>query len=142
MIADIITRLQEKVTDFRSVEGAASFSALIKRKALPQATPAAHVIPMSLRGSNPDAATGVFRQSITETVGIVITVRPNDHIGARGIDPVEHLKTEVIKAIAGWATDDEVGVFQVTSGSMTSVSGGAVVYTLQFSIADQLRILS
>lgn len=143
MIDLVIARLKGQVSDFHNrVEGAAALSALIERQALPANTPAAHVIPAAMRGGTADAAAGAFLQEFTETVAVVITVRPNDRVGARGIEPIEALKTSVINALVGWAPSDELGVFTLTSGQITTVLGGAVAYTLQFRIADQLRIMT
>lgn len=143
MIDAVIQKLKTDAPAFNGrVDGAAALSALMERKALPAQTPAAHVMPMALRGASASAAAGAFVQETRETIGIVMTVRPHDRVGAAGVEPIEALKAEVIAALAGWAPGNETGVFEIASGQMTSVAAGAVVYTLQFQISDQVRILS
>jgi hypothetical protein len=144
MIDQVIARLKDRAPGLASrVEGAAAFSAMMQRGQLPQVTPAAHVIPVGLSGGPVDSAANVFTQRMNEVIGVVLTVRSNDQAGARGVEPIEQLKSETIAAIAGWApNDDIVGVFRLSSGRMLSVQGGAIVYQLDFAIEDQLRITS
>jgi hypothetical protein len=140
LTASVIARLTAEVPDLRSAEGAASFAALVARNAAPANTPAAHVLLGTVRGGAADAMTGVFTQGVTEGISIILSLRPNDRLGARAIEPVEGLKNDVIAAIAGWAPGDEVGVFALVSGAPVSFAAGLLVYRLDFAIADQLRI--
>ena len=142
LTADVIARLAAEVTDLRSVDGAASFTTLVSRNAMPANTPAAHVLLGTLRGGTSDAMTGVFTQSVTEGISIILTLRPNDRLGSRAIEPIEGLKNDVIAALAGWAPGEEVGVFALVSGQPVSFANGLLVYRLDFALADQLRILS
>jgi hypothetical protein len=142
VIADVMTRLETRVTDLRSVNGVADFTTLLKQNALPQQTPAAHVVPTGIRGGKPETATGVFTQPTSEAVAIILTVRSNDQAGERALEAVDALIESTIAALAGWAPNDELGVFQLERGSVMNMSAGALVYQLDFSIADQLRITS
>jgi hypothetical protein len=142
VIADVMTRLETRVTDLRSVNGVADFTTLLKQNALPQQTPAAHVVPTGMRGGKPETATGVFTQPTSEAVAIILTVRSNDQAGERALEAVDALIESTIAALAGWAPNDELGVFQLERGSVMNMSAGALVYQLDFSIADQLRITS
>lgn len=142
VIADVIARLEDQVTGLRSVEGVADFTTLLKQNALPQQTPAAHVVPTGIRGGKPETATGVFTQPTSEAVAVILTVRSNDQAGERALEAVDALIESTIAALAGWAPNDELGVFQLERGSVMNMSAGALVYQLEFSIADQLRITS
>lgn len=142
VIADVIARLKGRVTDFRSVEGVADFTELLKQNALPQQSPAAHVVPNGIRAGKPDAATSIFTQPTAEAIGILMTLRSNDRAGETALNEIDALIAKVIHAIAGWAPNDEVGVFQLERGNVLSVDAEALVYQLTFSITDQLRISS
>jgi hypothetical protein len=142
LFSDVMTRLEDRVSDLRSIKGVADFTTLLKQNALPQQTPAAHVVPTSIRGGKPDAAAGVFTQPTTEAIAIILTLRPNDQAGERALEQVDVIIGSVIAAIAGWCPDDELGVFQLERGTVLSMSAGTLIYQIDFSIADQLRITS
>ena len=142
VIADVIARLNARVPEFRSIEGVADFTELLKQNALPQQTPAAHVVPNGIRGGKPEAAAGLFTQSTSEAIAVLLTLRSNDQAGERALADVDGLIGNVINAIAGWASNDEVGVFQLETGSVLSLAAGTLVYQLTFSITDELSITS
>lgn len=76
MIGEVITRLQAQVPDLANrVYGAADFSDLMRRKALPKHTPAAHVLGLGLQGGKADAVTGAFTQMFEEQIGVILTLR-------------------------------------------------------------------
>ena len=141
MIAQVIARLQAQVPALAGrVEGAADFTDLKRRNALPQQTPAAHVLPLGLRGGRADAASGAFTQMFDETIAVLLTVRSHDRTGARALEDVAPLIRAIVEAIAGWAPNDEVGVFALGRGQLVNMSAGTFVYQVDFSITDQLRI--
>lgn len=143
MIADVITRLEAKVpTLVNRIDGAAQLADLMRRNALPQQTPAAHVLPGGLLGGQAEASTGVFSQMYKQSVGVLLTVRSNDRTGEKALAGIDTLIFEVIDAIAGWAPADEIGVFELTRGQLVNMSAGTLVYQIDFTINDQLRILS
>ena len=141
MIAAVIARLENQVPELAGrVEGAAELNALVQSNGLPQHTPAAHVLPLGLRGGRPDAAAGMFRQEFEETVAVVLTLRNQGRTGDRGLAGADALISAIVAAIAGWAPGDEIGVFSLSRGQLVSFQAGALVYQLDFSIVDQLRI--
>lgn len=142
VIEDVIARLKAQITDLRSIKGVADFTALLKQNALPQQTPAAHVVPTGIRGGKPDVSAGVFTQPTTEAIAVILTLRSNDQAGERALGDVGALVEKVIAGLAGWAPSDELGVFQLERGSVLDLSAGTLVYQLDFSISDQLRITS
>ncbi|WP_322895179.1 MULTISPECIES: hypothetical protein [unclassified Yoonia] len=141
MIEAVITRLKAEVPFLQQrVDGAAQFTELVASGKLAPVTPAAHVIPVGLRGGNPDVASGLFRQLFTQTVAVALTLRGQDPNGRRALQGLDAHLMEIITALAGWAPDDEVGVFRFVSGRVALISRGDFVYELTFSIEDQLRI--
>jgi hypothetical protein len=56
------------------------------------------------------------------------------------MDRIRPLIFEVITALAGWAPGDELGVFHFTRGTLVSMSKGRLVYQIEMTINDQLRI--
>lgn len=143
MIDAVIARLKSEVSDLSGrVEGAADFAELMRRNALPQATPAAHVLPLGLQGGQANTAAGAFVQDLRETIGVMLTFRTNDRTGSAALAKVRVHIQAVIDAICGWAPSGETGVFALTRGSLINMSAGTLVYQLEFTITDQVRILS
>ncbi|MEX2126969.1 MAG: hypothetical protein WD871_01830 [Xanthobacteraceae bacterium] len=125
------------------VEGAAELSALVKSNALPQVTPASFVLPNGLRGGAADAVTGLFRQQLDEVVSVVLIVRvAGDRTGAGALPTIDTVIGQVVNAVCGWAPAGQIGVFRLSAGRLVSLNAGAVIYQLDFAIADQLRIAS
>lgn len=143
MIEAVKSRLEAQVPELaHRVEGAAQFAALMKSNALPQHTPAAHVLPLGLQGGRADAMAGAFTQELQEAIGVILTLRSQSQTGDKALDPVNTLVRAIIAALAGWAPNDETGVFRLLRGNLISMSAGTIVYQLDFTITDQLRILS
>lgn len=140
MIDAVIARLKER-TDLRRVEGAASLQRLMSQKTVPSGTHAAFVVPLGLQGGPADAATGLFRQTLTEAVGVIVIRNIwGDRTGAAVKDELQDDIDAVIAALAGWAPVPGPGVFQVNRGQLVGAENTAVVYQLDFGIATQLRI--
>lgn len=143
MIPDVIQRLKDQVTDFQGrVEGAAQLAALMHQNALPQVTPAAHVVPLGVQGGRTNAATGLFRQEIESLVGVLITLRTNSRTGGAQLPDLVELTGAVTTAIAGWAPAGAIGVFRLSRGQLVTMVAGTLIYQLDFALPDQLRIVA
>lgn len=143
MIGPVINRLTSQVPDFSGrIEGAAEFAALMRQNALPQVTPAAHVLPLGLRGGQGQTGAGAFRQEVEEVVAVLITLRAHSRTGREALPDLDALIRKVIAAIAGWGPEDAIGVFRLARGQLVSMSAGTMLYQLDFALTDQLRILS
>ncbi|ODR93526.1 hypothetical protein AUC70_11720 [Methyloceanibacter stevinii] len=144
LVNPVIERLDAEIPTLqRRVAPAGELAALVNGGNLPQVMPAAFVLPLGLRGSEPDAATGLYRQDFNEIVGVVLmTNSAGDVRGGRALDKQDPLIAAVILALAGWAPDlpDVQGVFQLDRGRLVSLTAGTVTYQLDFSIRAQLRI--
>jgi hypothetical protein len=141
LIAEVIARIEDQVVGLAGrTEGAAQFADLMARKALPQVTPAAHVLPLGLQGGQVQAAAGLFVQSIEEVIAVVLTFRSHERTGSASLAPLDQVIHAVIDALAGWGPENAVGVFALRRGAVISMAAGTIVYQLEFSISDQLRI--
>jgi hypothetical protein len=140
MLDAVVDRLKTRVTDFGDrVEGVASVSDLIQSGRAPAHT-SAYVLPLGLQGQTADVATGTFRQDFSETIAVLLFASVLDRVGKKALDRVRPLISDVMNAIAGWAPSDELGVFQLRRGSLISLTKGVLIYQIEFSINDQLRI--
>ena len=140
MIDAVIARLKDR-TALRSVDGAARLEQLMKQKVLPQGTHGAFVVPLGLRGGAVDVATGIFRQTVAEAVGVILMRNAwGDTRGDTVQDELDADITQTIAALAGWAPAPGPGVFQLSKGQLVGFERGAAVYQLDFSINTQLRI--
>ncbi|NML88349.1 hypothetical protein HHL26_04620 [Sphingobium sp. TB-6] len=147
MFEAVKARLADIAALERRIQPAASLSELIAQNRLPQVTPAAFILPLGLRGGRADAATGIYRQSIAEMLGVVLILRSaGDATGAKSADALTPLRNAVIDRIVGWAPtsgwngSETIGVFTLSRGELISMSAGALVYQLDFSVDDQVRI--
>jgi hypothetical protein len=136
-------RIETVVPDLaKRVEEIADLAALIRQKQLPAHSPWAFVVPAGIDGGVPDAATGVYRQHVKEVVGVILVLQvPGDPKARRALATLDDLIVDVIQAVCGWSPDDDsIGVFELRRGRLLSVDGGNVMYQLDFSMDDQLRI--
>jgi len=142
LIDDVIARLNDKVPDLiHRIEGAAELSALVRSKSLPNELPFAFVLPLGLRGGANEVTAGLYRQIVDDTISVVLLVEAaGDHSGEKALPEIDALKEAIINAVCGWAPADAFGVFRVTRGALVSLNAGTVIYQLDFSISDQLRI--
>lgn len=128
------------------IEPAGKMSDAIARNALASVGTSCFVLALGLRGGAADAASGLFRQEITEVLGLVLVMRAaGDATGARSADPLRDLRNDVIARIVGkeapsdWG-GETIGVFRLSRGELRSMNAGTLIYQLDFAIDDQLRI--
>lgn len=136
----VIARLKDQVPALRSVGGALELTAMLKANALPAQT-GAHVVPIGIRGGAARDVTGGFIQELDETVGVVLTFRNTNAAEARAAGDVDTILTAVMRAIAGWQPAGYPNVFRLVSGRQLTFAPGTFVYSLDFALAHQLRIL-
>lgn len=141
-VDDIIARLKDRVPDLGGrVAGAAEFAALTATGAVPQVTPAAHVIPSGMSGGAHHAQTGGYLQGIDRLYSVVLTLKSGDAAGSRVLARVSQFIDDIVRALAGWAMGDRVGVLVFRRAQLARAAAGVFAYELTFSIADQLRII-
>lgn len=139
----IVARLKAEVAGFGGrVEGAAEFAELVGSGKLPQTTPAANVLPLGFQAQRGSASAGAWRQTLTEGVGVVITLRTYGQAQDRTDTELDALIDAVLRALAGWAPGAESGVLEAVRGNLVGMREGTLVYQLDFTLTDQLRILA
>lgn len=122
---------------------AGDFANLVEHNRLPQVTPAGYVLPGGLRGGPADVVTGLFRQGFDEVVSVVLVSRvAGDPLASAAIDEISPLVRSTIEAVAGWAPDDAIGVFQLAQGELVGARDSALVFQIDFALNDQLRIIT
>ena len=141
-LSDIRDRITTRVPDLANRLGSAGqFSKIIEQRQMPQQTPYGFVLPGVIQGGSAEAATGIFRQSISNTLMVVLFIRvAGDALGDRGLDEVEPLVGEVITAVCGWGPDTAPGVFVLAKAELVGSDRGTLIYQIDFSLNDQLRI--
>ena len=140
LLVDAITAQLAASGTVDRVEGALELQALVESGALPPAPTSAFVVPLGLTGGTPDAITGLYRQSVTEVVGVILAVRsaqPNakDARGTLGAQIVA-----VIDALVGWQPAGATDVLRLTRGFLVSLRKGVALYQIEFSLQSQLRV--
>ena len=141
LVEALKNRLRDEVGALRSVEGAASMAALMQANGLPQQTPAAHVVTLGMQGGNEEASAGAFVQTYQEVLGVIVTWRTVVN-SDRTVTDVEELIRTIVEAVAGWVPEGAMAPFKLQRGQLVTMTKGTLVYQLDFSIADQLRIFA
>lgn len=136
----ILTRLRTTVPDLRLVEDATAFAALVQSGRLPMQSPAAHVIPGGMQGGRVEAMTGLFIQDTVEIVTVILSVTVAGQTGTGRVPDLHALLQRVIAALVGWAPEVDGPAFELRRVAAPAMNAGAVVYQIDFSIQDQLRI--
>ncbi|MEM7668983.1 MAG: hypothetical protein AAF317_07490 [Pseudomonadota bacterium] len=143
MIDAVIARLEDQIGELRDrVRGAGDLAELTRSNRLPQVTPAAHVVPLGLRGGQADGGAGAYTQPYSEAIGVILTVRSQDVIAKRVLDDLRGFILRIIDAIAGWVPPGGNAVFTFARAELASSRQGTFIYQIDFAISDQLRILS
>lgn len=142
MIDAIISRLRADVAEFGGrVQGALELGALIANGTIPPTTPAAFVIPGGLIGGTAQAAAGAYVQGTEDVVQIVLALRTHQATGKSGIDPLKALIDATLASLCGWrAAPEAPGVLTLQRAALVSMTAGLVVYQIDLSIQNQLRI--
>ena len=143
LVDDVITRLEAQVSDLAGrVQGAAELTALVREGALPNETPFAFVLPLGLSGGEVQSSTGVFIQSVQDTIAIILLVEgAGDVSGEDTLPEMKVLIDATLQALCGWGpASNNFGVFRVTRGALVSLNAGTQIYQLDFAIDDQIRI--
>ncbi len=139
MLDEVKARLETFVPDAGRIETAVDLTRLLKDRGLPQ-TSTAFVVPLGLQGKRAGDATGVFTQEYAVTVGVLLVARSHDQTGSKALDALWPVILQVMNALGGWSPGTEFGVFELRRGDIAGMSGGALLFMLEFSINDQLRI--
>lgn len=143
-LVDLVAqRIGQEVSELTgAIEYVAEFAALVEEGALPQRDVAAFVVPLGFDAGGGESATGVHTQIINEAVGVILVVKARGDTRARPAVPkVDALVNKIVEKVAGWAPNDSVGVFNVLRGRLVPGGRGVVVYQIEFSLRDQLRIV-
>lgn len=120
---------------------AAGFAQVVERNQIPQITPAGFVMFSGMIGRQADVVTGLFRQSFDETISVVLMDRvAADPLGDKALTDISPMVGDVITAVCGWSPDDAIGVFELRQAELVGAKGGALVFQIDFSLNDQLRI--
>lgn len=143
LVEQVADQLDAEVPALKGgVEYIAELAALLESGGAPQRDVAAFVVNLGMDDRGGDAAAGMHTQMIGTTIGVVLCVRSRgDAKAKRAIPTVDALVKQTIDAVAGWApTDDYTGVFSVARGRQLPLVAGLIVYQLEFTIDDQLRV--
>lgn len=141
-IDEVRARIEARVPALAGKIGnAGQFSLLVERNQMPQHSVAGFVLPGGLQGGQTNAVSGFFTQMFAETVIVVLAARvANDPTGERATDEISPLVRDVIAAVCGWGPDDAPGIFVLGTGELVGVQAGTLIYQLDFTLDDQLRI--
>jgi hypothetical protein len=140
LVEDVAARLEAGMPELKRVSGALELADLVKRNALPNATPAAFVVPGGASGEPRTNATGPAQQRLTERVKVLLFARANDAAGGTARDALDALRLAARDLLFGWSPDDrEVEPFEVASEQIASLGGGAGLYDLTMRTRYRLR---
>lgn len=142
MLDQIAARISAEVPQLADrVAGALDFASLTEAGKLPTRTPVAYVIPAGLLGGRATAVAGGYVQDMEEVVTVMLALRSHDKPGGRAADPLRALVGAVLDSLCGWRPVGDVpGVLTLASAKLQDMIGGLVLYRIDLTIANQLRI--
>lgn len=124
------------------VRGAADYTALLRGGSLPAAPVFAYVLYGGItRRGEPQVAAGAFRQPIARGLKIVVFYRTADPEGARLVDDLEEMATDILRAFCGWRPGDEIGEFQLAGAAVNDFRDGILSQQIDLTLSDQLRFI-
>lgn len=142
MIDNVVTRLSAQAPSLNGrVQMALDLTELLRSGRAVEAS-TAYVAPLGLQARSPATGATAFVQSFVEVVGVLLIVTSHDRTGARALDQVRPMIFEVINALAGWEPGGKLGVFALRGARLLSIAGGRMAYQVDFTIEDEVRILS
>lgn len=128
-------RLREQLVPdtLRKVEGAAEWSGLATPPPAAR-TPCAYVLPASLEPGANGLAGGSVRQSVAQTVAVmIIASNLRDARGEAAAKDLDALLMQVIDTLHGWKPSDADTALLLGAGELLDASGGLVVWQQQFT---------
>lgn len=139
----VATRIDDEVAALKGrVEDIAALAALIAEGALPQADACAFVCPLGFDDRGGNSIAGAHTQMLDDAIAVIICVKARGDAKARKALPtIGDLRDAITDAVAGWAPAGAMDVFYVKRGRLLSADKGLVLYQLDFSLRDQLRIM-
>jgi len=141
LLSDVVSRLSTELSELGAIETVVDLAALVQNGALPQRDVTLFVVPLGFDDLGGESAANIHTQSIQEAIGVIIAVKARgDAKALKSLPTIDGIKDRVVNGLAGWAPDHTVGVFKALRGRIVSVSGGLVLFQLDFAIVDQLRI--
>jgi hypothetical protein len=138
---EVRDRLATKAPEFGTLGTAAQFAQVIEEGQLPQTELSGFVLPGPISGGVVTSTTGLFVQSFTEQVWVVLVIRSvAGELGEGSVDQLPDLVRTVIEGVVGWGPDDAPGVFALGSAELVGSKDGAVLYEIHFGLLDQMRV--
>ncbi|MBO0346041.1 hypothetical protein J0X15_12480 [Roseibium sp. CAU 1637] len=137
LVRDIIARLLELQTVFKTVGGAADFSLIEKRRS---GTPAAYVMVADEASGENERVTGRILQRLETDIAVVIVT--DNLSGARmgqAADDIEGLKAFVRARLIGFEPSDAAEPVSHISGDLIKAHGGAVWFEDRYSVPTYLE---
>jgi hypothetical protein len=139
----IMARLTAEVTDLASVKGASELAALLAAPPQVWKQPHAYVVPMGIRGGQVQSAAGIYVQAIDVSFSVYLVFPAhNDAKGARALADVAAVQSAVITALCGWVPAGQAadGDVRLARAYLAELKPGLLVYAIDFTVPDQMRI--
>src|SRR5438270_3591940 len=144
LVDSVATRIDDQVAVLKgAVQYVADLAALIAANAMPQREVTAFVVPSGFDGSEGQSTVNAHTQMLNRAVSVVLAVKALGDAGAdKAVPRIDVREKAVLAAVAGWAPDNTVGVFNAIKGRLVSIESGIVLYQIDFALKDQLRIVA
>lgn len=142
-VGSIIARLSAQVPELASVKGASELAALLAAPPQVWARPQAHVVPMGIRGGPVQSAAGMYVQATDVSFSVYLAFPAhNDAKGARAMTDVAAVQNKVITSLCGWVPEgqDVDGEVRLARAYLAELKPGLLVYAIDFTVPDQMRI--
>lgn len=152
MLADLAKARLEAAVDvlMGRIQTALELTALVAESALPNAPVSAYLVPAGIRPvSGGESAAGAYTQELEEQLALVLVVNSAaDVTGGKAAPRLDDLVWRSIEALAGWQPDEAadeatlyLGPMAFSQSQLVSLTKGAAISQVEFTIPLQLRIL-
>jgi len=137
-LAPIVAALRARCPTFEDrVFGIGEYSAI--DESIPE-RPVAFVLPLDEQIKSIANGGSVIRAEIYERVGIIVVQDTQDHQGLESYDALHDIRTELWRALFGWADDADAGPFIPDGGEPVDLN--RTTYTYQFDFARTIAATS
>lgn len=139
-VTSTIQALRERCSSFNNrVYGALKWVNL--SQVSPEDLPCAYVFTQSEDPKTIQSSENSYKQLVTATVAVVLCVPSVDTRGQEGADLIETLKTEVFKALLGWApADDNLCVYEYSNYRVVDTSATPAMWCVQLEFTVEYML--
>lgn len=137
VLTEIESRIESEASDVDRVGTALSLAMALEQSA--RSSVEVFVCPLAERPGPNQRATGPVLQHVSDTIGVVFSVRAlNDQDGARAANKLELARTSVRRALLGWCPPSASMHIELAPGDLVKMAPGQVWWLDRYTTEHQV----